>query len=449
MSNDDKSRSIPAVMTGMLERATRKWTRQRKAEERHPAARRYRETRLTAIPRTTQKEIAEGVMEECYRHVSGPRNLPAQARQIYYAARGKIMEATDNRELNYGYFSQTLLPNYQEDHPEICSDWNVIYDARGHCEEPHTNRRFGCGTLEVDNYLAELREPEIVPASFRAAEVETIGPNGGFAGVFYVEKEGFAPLWKAVDLANRYDLFNLSNKGLSVTAARKLIDEICGEHGIPPFTLHDFDFDGLKNAATLCRDSRRYEFKNEIEEINLGLRLADIVEIEREQGHPLEREPAAPSKMSEAERRRLLRDYGATPEEIEFLLHERIELNALTSEQLVNLVERKLQAYGLKKVVPDEELLAETYRAFHRSNELREEFEDLMATMEESTIKVPKSLKQKVRAILTKHPDLRWDDAIRIVLDATALEDMRAKKQEAKKKSGDFTDAENDEECGE
>ena len=89
MSNDDKSRSIPAVMTGMLERATRKWTRQRKAEERHPATIRYRASRLTTIPRTTQKEIAEGVMEECYRHVSGPRNLPAQARQIYYAARGR------------------------------------------------------------------------------------------------------------------------------------------------------------------------------------------------------------------------------------------------------------------------------------------------------------------------------------------------------------------------
>jgi len=124
--------------------------------------------------------------------------------------------------------------------------------------------------------------------------------------------------------------------------------------------------------------------------------------------------------MSEDERRRLLRDYGATPEEIEFLLNERVELNALTSEQLVALVERKLTAYGLKKVVPDEELLAETYRAFHRSDELREEFEDLMATMEEGTIKVPKNLKQKVCAILTKHPDLRWDDAIRIVLDATA-----------------------------
>src|SRR5262245_2985826 len=444
MSNGDKARSIPAVMTGMLERATRKWTRQRKAEERHPAARRYREKRLTAIPRTTQKEFAEEVMEECYWHVSGPRNLPAQARQIYYAARGKIMEATDNRELNYGYFSQTLLPNYQEDYPEICSDWNVIYDARGHCEEPHTNRRFGCGTLEIDNYLAELQEPEVVAASFRAAEVETIGPNGGFAGVFYVEKEGFAPLWKAVDLANRYDLFNLSNKGLSVTAARKLIDKICGEHGIPAFTLHDFDFDGLKNAATLCRDSRRYAFKNEIDVVNLGLRLADIVEIEREQEHPLEREPAAPSKMSEAERRRLLRDYGATPEETEFLLKERIELNALTSEQLVNLVERKLKDYGIEKVIPGDELLAETYQAFNRSDAQREEFEDLVATMEETPVKVPKNLKAKVRAVLNEHPDLRWDDAIQIVLDGSALDHVREEKAKAKRKSGDFSGDDDD-----
>jgi hypothetical protein len=444
MSNGDKTRSIPAVMTGMLERATRKWTRQRKAEERHPAAIRYRATRMTTIPRTTQKEIAEEVMEECYRHVSGPRNLPAQARQIFYAARGKIMEATDNRELNYGYFSQTLLPDFQEDNPEICSDWNVIYDARGHCEEPHTNRRFGCGTLEVDNYLAELQEPEVAAASFCDAAVEIIGPQGGYAAVFYIEKEGFAPLWKAVDLANRYDLFNLSNKGLSVTAARKLIDEICGDHGIPVFTLHDFDFDGLKNAATLCRDSRRYEFMNKIEAINLGLRLADIIAIEREQGHPLEREPAAPSKMREMERRRLLREYDATPEEIEFLLHERIELNALTSEQLVGLVERKLKAYGLKKVVPDDAVLAETYRAFHRSDELREEFEDLLATMQETRIKVPKNLRRQVSAVLNKHSDLRWDDAIQIVLDKTQLDDVRAKKRRAKKKSGDFTDDDGD-----
>jgi hypothetical protein len=446
MSNDDKSHSIPAVMTGMFERVTRKWTRQRKLEERHPAAIRYRVSRLTSIPRTTQKEIAKRVMQECYEHVSGPRNLPAQARQIFYAARGKIMEMTDDKELAYGYFSQTLLPDYQEEHPNICSDWNVIYDARGHCEEPHTNRRFGCGTLEVDNYLAELQEPEIIAAGFRDAEIETIGPDGGYAALFYVEKEGFAPLWKAVDLANRYDLFEVSNKGLSVTAARKLIDVVCGDHGTPVFTLHDFDFDGLKNAATLCRDSRRYTFENEIKVINLGLRLADIIEIEREQGHELEREPAAPSKMSENERRRLLRDYGATPEEIEFLLEERIELNALTSEQLVGLVERKLKDYGIEKVIPNDSVLAETYQAFHDSQQLREMFEKAKSEYEEADIDVPDDLRERVRAILDEHPDLRWDDAVRIVLDGNALDHVRAEKQKAKRKSGDFSGDDDDEE---
>ena len=202
--------------------------------------------------------------------------------------------------------------------------------------------------------------------------------------------------------------------------------------------LTDFDFDGFKNLGTVWRDSRRYTFANEIEVIHLGLRLEDIT--------GLEREPAAATKVSASIRRELLTGYGATEAEINILLHERVELNAMTSEALVEMIERKLKAYGLRKVIPDEELLAETYRAFHRSDELREEFEDLMATMEKSTIKAPKNLKQKVRAILTKHPDLRWDEAVRIVLDSSALDHVRAEKQKAKRKSGDFSGDDDDEE---
>ena len=54
------------------------------------------------------------------------------------------MAATEDKELAYGYFSQVLLPNYIEEHG---ADWNVVYDARGHFIEPHTNRRAGCGTI--------------------------------------------------------------------------------------------------------------------------------------------------------------------------------------------------------------------------------------------------------------------------------------------------------------
>jgi hypothetical protein len=428
-----RPRNIAADIVDAVETATRKWTRQKKSEERHPGMIRYRTSRMTKMARVTQKDAAWEVMEECYRAVSGTRNLPAKVRQIFYRARPKIMAATNDRELGYNYFSQTLLPDYTEEHG--CYNWNVVWDARGHFEEPHTNRRIGCGTLEVRNYLHAIKEPSVNSADFSDADVDIIGPSGGYGGVMYCEKEGFDPLFKAVDLANRYDLMIISNKGLSVTAARGLIDVVCGNK-LPLFVLTDFDFDGFKNLGTVWRDSRRYTFSNTIEVIHLGLRLEDIA--------GLEREPAAATKMSEEARREALEGYGATAEEIAILLHERVELNALTSEALVEMIERKLKAYGLKKVIPDDDVLAEAYRAFHRSQELREEFEEMESEFEETEVKVPKTLNKQVRAVLEKHPDLRWDDAIQIVLDDTQLGHVRAEKQKAAKKSGDFTDADED-----
>ncbi len=56
-------------------------------------------------------------------------------------------------------------------------------------------------------------------------------------------------------------------------------------------------------------------------------------------------------------------------------------------------------------------------------------------------MKVPKNLKKQVRAVLAEHGDLRWDDAIHIVLDKTQPDHVPTEKQKAKKKSGGFTDA--------
>ena len=243
------------------------------------------------------------------------------------------MAMTEDKELAYGYFSQTLLPDYIEEHGV---DWNVVYDARGHFEEPHTNRRIGCGTIEVGNYLHAMKEPEIVPAEFSDANIDIIGPSGNISAVLFCEKEGFNPLFKAVNLANRYDLMIISTKGVSVTAARQLIDNICGDHDLPLFVLHDFDVAGFLILGTLQRDTRRYQFSNAFEVIDLGLRLADIA--------GLEREPAAATKTSASILRAQLAENGATDAEIDILLSERVELNAMTSDALIAMIERKLKA---------------------------------------------------------------------------------------------------------
>jgi hypothetical protein len=436
--NSTRSRNIAADIIDVVETATGKWTRQKKSEERHPGNIRYRASRMTRESRTTQKETAWRIMEAAYMAASGNDTLPAKARQIFYQARPKIMAMTDDKELAYGYFSQVLLPDYIEGHGV---DWNVVYDARGHFEEPHTNRCIGCGTIEVRNYLHALKEPDIVAAEFSGASVDIIGPAAGFCAILYVEKEGFGPLFKAVNLANRYDLMIISNKGLSVTAARKLIDELCGDYDLPVFVLHDFDVAGFLILGTLQRDTRRYQFTNAIEVIDLGLRLADIA--------GLEREPAAATKTGPDTLRAQLTENGATAAESDILLDWRVELNAMASDALIAMIERKLRDYGLKKVIPDDELLARAYRGFHRSQQLQEKFEEMQSKFDAGAtkIEVPGDLKEQVRAILDKHGDLRWDDAIQIVLDETQLDRMRAKKQKAKKKSGDFTDDDEDDEA--
>jgi hypothetical protein len=118
----------------------------------------------------------------------------------------------------------------------------------------------------------------------------------------------------------------------------------------------------------------------------------------------------------------------------------------MASDDLIAMIECKLKKYGLKKVIPDDDVLADAYRTFHRSKELREEFEEMESKFKESKVKVPKTLNKQVRAMLKKHPDLRWDDAIQVVLDETQLDHVRAEKQKAKKESGDFTDTEDEEE---
>src|SRR6516225_7214886 len=162
-----RPRNIANDLIDAVETATSKWTRQKKSEERHPGMVRYRVSRMTKESRTSQKEAAWEVMEKAYMAASAGGRLPAMARQIFYQARPKIMQLTEDRELAYGYFSQTLLPNYIEEHGV---SWKVVYDARGHFEEPHTERRVGCGTIEVNNYLRAMKRPTITQADFDDAK---------------------------------------------------------------------------------------------------------------------------------------------------------------------------------------------------------------------------------------------------------------------------------------
>jgi hypothetical protein len=412
-------RDMANDIMGVLRKGTKKWTKTRKAEERSPASRSYRAQRMTRERGASFKDAASEIMEDVYNRVSGNGALPANARQIMYAARGHIQKVT-GRQLESNYFTQTLLPDYVE---ENNVDWDVVYDARGHFTEPHTKTSFGIGTLEVRNYLAGFDDPAVVDATFSQAGAVTNGPSGNFGAVLFIEKEGFDPILKAAQIADRYDVAIMSTKGMSVVAARALADEMCSDHNIPLLLLHDFDKAGFSIAGTLQRDTRRYQFQNSITVVDLGLSLADVEEMALEdeyQHHPKSNKSALIGN---------LRTNGASEEEIAFMFRDfdglrstrRVELNAMTSPQFVAFVERKLRDNGVAKIVPDQVLLAKVYAGIERGRRLKEAFLELDEVAMED-FKPPEDLEKRVNEALENSPHIRWDAAIEAIAAVDAAQ---------------------------
>ena len=401
-------RNLAEALTSVVTKATGKWTATKKSEERHPSYVSYRRVRMTAAPRMSQKDAAAQVMETAYLAASANGTLPATARQVKYAARPKIEALTSGRRLDDQYFCQTLLPDFMEEHGV---DWDVVFDARGHFIEPHDGGAVNLGTLGVRSYLADIRDPKCEQANLNSARVSTRGPDCSFGAVLFIEKEGFQPLFDRVELAKHHDIAIMSTKGVSVTAARLLVDRMCSAHSIPLLVLHDLDVAGFTILDTLRRDTRRYQFESDFEVIDFGLRLADV------QAMGLQSEAAASSKSSAAAIRSRLSNCGATPEECEFLVRQRVELNAMTSEQFVAFIKRKLAQHGVKKIVPSKETLDEAYQLFQRSRLLEEAYERAEVEAEVAVARAPRDIKKRVVELLKKRPTLRWDAAVEEMLE--------------------------------
>ena len=162
-------------------------------------------------------------------------------------------------------------------------------------------------------------------------------------------------------------------------------------------------------CSTLSRNTRRYRFKQKVNVIDLGLRFDDVTALGLESFAE-----AHSDRGSERARRLNLQTNGATEAEIQFLLKRRVELNALTSRQFIDLIERKLTTHGVKKLVPGVKLLSDTYRAHLRAQHVRAYIEDALdeAEQEAEAIAVPATLKEQVETMLRKNPRMRWDEAV-------------------------------------
>jgi hypothetical protein len=139
-----------------------------KRQRNRPARRTY----YAPIPKTSQKDIVFEVLPQAITHAGTTFN----ARDLYYATRALAYnhcEWEGDKTLNYTYFSQQLLTEFQEMYGSIAGLWR---DARGHLHEPHTGNSVALGTREIAAYEF---------------------PEYTFDKILYVEKEGELPKLQA------------------------------------------------------------------------------------------------------------------------------------------------------------------------------------------------------------------------------------------------------------
>ncbi len=352
------------------------------------------------------KDASFRVMERAYMRASNNNMLPANARQIMYQARPLIQELTTKMWKNDSLFTQDYLPRFIREHSALTASWDVVYDARGHIQEPHTERRIDLGTVEVREYIQQWhREAPPLTIDPISLGVDTHGPANRFGAVLFIEKEGFSALLDRVEVAKRYDIAIMSTKGMSVTASRQLVESLTAK-GVPTLVAHDFDVSGLTICHTLQANTTRYKFERPPNVKCLGLRLIDA----RNMG--LASENVTLKKDSRHE----LRRSGATSEEMEFLLNgERVELNAMDSQQFVDWLEQKFREHGVTKVVPDVATLEAAYKRavlVGQANKALARVQKKWSKNGNSSIKVPGDLPERIRARIDG-TNRSWDEAIK------------------------------------
>ncbi len=191
-------------------------------------------------------------------------------------------------------------------------------------------------------------------------------------------------------LSGKWDIAIMSSKGVPNAATCNVGANL----GVPVLALHDFDYAGFKIVKTLRRGAQLSTGIGNL--IDIGLRMDDV--------RGMEAEPDSPP----GDAKRYLQSCGATPEECDFLATQRVELNVMSTEELIAFLEKKFQEHGVKKIIPDDDTLRKAYRRALYFKELIKKAEEIKAGDPD----VPEDLKQQISLSLEEDASQSWDDAI-------------------------------------
>jgi hypothetical protein len=180
------------------------------------------------------------------------------------------------------------------------------------------------------------------------------------------------------------------------------------------FCIHDADADGTMIYQSLVEETAS-RGRRRIEIVNLGLDPAEAVNM----GLPSEKVDRSKGKSPAG---------YVSSEERDWLKRHRIELNAMTTPQFLSWLDRKMEQFEPKKLIPPSEVIQEKFEGELFSSVegavtekiLREARakEQIQAAFEETKEKVAgESWGQEIREALDKNPALGWRAPVKVIAE--------------------------------
>ena len=330
----------------------------------------------------TVKDVILQCLDKAIDKASGSGEYRFSLRQLYYAVRPYVQEAVEV-EPEYNYFAKVIT-----DHEATVGEIRGIYrDPRGIVYHPHVGQEISLGTLQVEEYQR---------------------PEYAFNKILYSEKEGLFQILRAAQWPERHDCALMTSKGFASRAARDLLD-LLGDSGeeLVVFCIHDADPAGTMiyqalQEGTAARGGRKAKI------INLGLEPGEAqamgLQVENVKRETKKRQPVA--------------DY-IDEDDAEWLQQHRVELNAMSSPQLLEWLDSKLAAYGEKLVPPDEVLASrlehevrsaleqqiteEVLREARVADRVEAEFGKRQAIIQDAMETLPEAIRQALDAEPSHH----------------------------------------------
>lgn len=342
-----------------------------------------------------QSEIIKKVLNSAINSASGDGEYRFSLRQLFYAVRPHVLERADNQELDYNYFAK-VITDYEAEQGEISG---MYRDPRGTLYHPHLRRSIPIGTIAVEMYER---------------------PKWTFNKILYCEKEGFFPILQQVNWPERHDCAMLSSKGFASRAVRDILD-LLGEtdETIQFFCIHDSDASGTLiyqalTEGTTARAARRVEI------IDLGLNPWDAVEM----GLQIEKFTAKkPLPVATYVQKH---DYHYDTRWKQWLQGNRIELNAMTSPQFLDWLDKAIAPYSTGKVIPPEAVLIEHLHdqtenlarqqitaQILEANGFEGRVKEFMNHAQSRLNKI--QIEEEIQKRFKKDPNQRWDNPIALL----------------------------------